>query len=320
MDRNELMPRNLLYLRAIHEHGSFTRAAEALNVSQPTLSQQIKQLEETLDSQLIDRAGRNVRLTDAGAIYLSHVCRALSELSAGTRAIKDVQDLSRGVLRLAWTPITNCLTCSLLAAFNRRFPGILLTATELPQIELEAAVANAKVDVGIAFSEPASVLKQSSGISSFTLLEDTLSFAVSDGHELAGRQFPITPEEQGDLQFGLLNSDFALRRMLDEYFYEQNIAPQVVMESNSLNAIVEIVRLGTLATVLPEKLVVNCKGFQKLVATKPLPRHKVSLIWHEGRYISAAARAFKELGIEWSRSLAQDHDGFDDTGCIIRGI
>ncbi len=311
-----MMPRNLLYLRAIHEHGSFTRAAEALNVSQPTLSQQIKQLEEALDSQLIDRTGRHVRLTDAGEIYLSHVCRALSELSAGTRAIKDVQDLSRGLLRLGWTPITNCLTCSLLAAFKRRFPGIALTATELPQIELEAAVACSKVDIGIAFSEPTSSLKQSNGISWFTLFEDTLSLAVSVRHHLASRELPITPEEQGGLQLGLLNSDFALRRMLDEYFYDHSIAPQVVMESNSLNAIVEIVRLGSTVTVLPNKLVISCEGFRSLEVTSPLPRHKVSLIWHQGRYMSAAARAFKELGIEWSRSLEKNDAQARDTGCI----
>lgn len=320
MDRNDMMPRNLLYLRAIHEHGSFTRAAEALNVSQPTLSQQIKQLEEALDSQLIDRAGRQVRLTDAGEIYLSHVCRALSELSAGTRAIKDVRDLSRGLLRLGWTPITNCLTCSLLATFKRRFPGIMLTATELPQMELEAAVANSKVDIGIAFSEPASAMRQSNGISAHTLFEDTLSFAVSDWHPMASRQFPITPGEQSDLQLGLLNSDFALRRMLDEYFYEQNIAPQVVMESNSLNAIVEIVRLGSLVTVLPNKLVVSCEGFRPLVPTTPLPRHKVSLIWHEGRYISAAARAFRELGMEWSDSLAREDRNSGGVRCVAKQI
>lgn len=314
-----MMPRNLLYLRAIHEHGSFTRAAEALNVSQPTLSQQIKQLEESLESQLVDRAGRQVRLTDAGEIYLSHVCRALSELSAGTRAIKDVQDLSRGVLRLGWTPITNCLTCSLLSEFNRRFPGIGLTATELPQIDLEAAVASSRVDIGIAFSEPTSALKNSNGITSFTLFEDTLSLAVGVQHRLASREFPITPEEQGDLQLGLLNSDFALRRMLDEYFSEHDIAPQVVMESNSLNAIIEIVRLGSTVTVLPNKLVVSCEGFRSLEATTPLPRHKVSLIWHQGRYMSAAARAFKEMGMEWSRSLAQEDVGAKkEANCIAK--
>lgn len=303
MDRTEMIPRNLMYLRAVHEHGSFTRAAQALNVSQPTLSQQIKQLEELLDSQLLDRTGRQVRLTDAGEIYLRHVSRALSELSAGTRAIKDVQDLTRGMLRLGWTPITNCLTCSLLAAYKRQFPGISIKAVEIPQIELEAAVMSGTVDIGIAFSEPALSMRQSNTIESFTLFEDNLCFAIGVGHELAGRQIPIDATEQAQLHLGLLSADFALRRMVDEYFSEQDIEPKVVMESNSHNAIVEVVRLGSLATVLPIKLVVSCEGFQPLAATMPLPRHKVCLIWHQGRYMSAAARAFRDLGIKWSSSV-----------------
>ena len=70
MKRRLIFPRSLQYLIAIAEHGSFTRAAEALYVSQPTLSQQIKQLEESLQTPLLDRSGRTVKLTDAGEIYL----------------------------------------------------------------------------------------------------------------------------------------------------------------------------------------------------------------------------------------------------------
>lgn len=114
MIRRVIFPRSLQYLLAIAEHGSYTRAAEALHVSQPTLSQQIKQLEESLQSLLLDRSGRSVRLTAAGEIYLRHARRAWGELDAGTRAIHDVQDLSRGSLRLGWNPITDYLTCSLL--------------------------------------------------------------------------------------------------------------------------------------------------------------------------------------------------------------
>ena len=99
MQSKLIFPRSIRYLLAVAEHHSFTRAADALHVSQPTLSQQIRLLEETLDVQLLDRSGRNVRLTDAGSVYLHHARRALSELEAGTRAVHEVQDLTAGTLR-----------------------------------------------------------------------------------------------------------------------------------------------------------------------------------------------------------------------------
>lgn len=76
MNKRVIFPRSLQYLLAIAEYGSYTRAAEALHVSQPTLSQQIKRLEDSLDSLLVDRSGRAVKLTDAGEIYLHHARRA----------------------------------------------------------------------------------------------------------------------------------------------------------------------------------------------------------------------------------------------------
>src|ERR1700736_851018 len=99
-----MLLRHIRYLPAVAEHRNFTRAAEALHVSQPALSQQIRQLEETLGVLLFDRSGRAIQLTDAGHAYVEYARRALRELDAGQRAIHDVRDLSRGQLRLALTP------------------------------------------------------------------------------------------------------------------------------------------------------------------------------------------------------------------------
>ena len=95
-----MLLRHVRYLKAVADHGSFTRAAEALHVSQPALSQQIKELEERLGAQLLDRSGRKVRPTDRGAAYLAHVRRALGALEEGARAVRDVEDLSTGRLVL----------------------------------------------------------------------------------------------------------------------------------------------------------------------------------------------------------------------------
>lgn len=304
MERRDIIPRSLQYLIAIGEHGSFTRAAEALNVSQPTLSQQIKQLEELLQASLVDRSGRNVRLTDAGEVYMRHARRALGELKAGSRAIHDVQNLERGTLRLGWTPVTDCLTCSLLAKFNARYPGITLTAIELPQNDIEAAVADSQIDVGIAFSTPAVTGKPSSNIATLTLFEDTLCLAIGSRHRFARHAVAVEADEIADVPLALLNTDFALRRHVDQYFRDNAIAPRVALESNSLSVIVEMARHGELATVLPRTLVATCQGFHALALRPALPNHKVSLIWHKGGYMNAASGAFIHMASGWAADMS----------------
>jgi len=86
-----MLLRHIRYLQAVAEHQNFTRAAEALHVSQPTLSQQIRQLEDLLQVQLLDRSGRTVRVTDAGEAYLRHARRALQDLDAGRRRTQDAR-------------------------------------------------------------------------------------------------------------------------------------------------------------------------------------------------------------------------------------
>ncbi|WP_040718973.1 LysR family transcriptional regulator, partial [Nocardia veterana] len=131
--------RHIRYLLAVADHGNFTRAAESLHISQPTLSQQIKQLERHLGVALLDRSGRTVRLTDAGEAYAQHARLALRDLDAGERAIHDVQDLSRGHLRVAMTPtFTAYLIGPLIHRFRAAHPGITLTVRETTQDRIES--------------------------------------------------------------------------------------------------------------------------------------------------------------------------------------
>ena len=309
MDRRDIFPRSLQYLIAIAKHGSYTRAAEVLHVSQPTLSQQIKLLEESLGSPLLDRSGRTVRLTDAGKIYLYHVRRAWGELKAGTRAINDVQNLSRGSLRLGWTPITDYLTCSLLENFNSRYPGITLSTLEMPQGDIELAVAEDTIDIGIAFSKPFSAEVRLSEIETYTLFEETLYVAIGNAHPFKKQRRRMRAQEFGQESLVLFNTDFALRRHIDRYFLDHEISPCIAIETNSLSVIIELIQLGPHATILPNTIIRTQQGLNPVVLSPKLPHHTVSLIWHKGGYRSPACLAFLELASDWSARMLQDNIG-----------
>jgi LysR family transcriptional regulator, cyn operon transcriptional activator len=299
MDRKIVFPRSIRYLLAVAEHRSFTKAAEALHVSQPTLSQQIKQLEESLDVQLLDRSGRTVRLTDAGELYLRHARRALGELDAGKRAIHELNDLSRGSLRLGMTPITEYLASPLLNNFTTRYPGITVNAQEMAQCDIEAGVAEDKIDVGIAFTNTLSTEALSGEIETHVLFIETLNLAVGEANSLAGQQAPLGKRALEQVPLALLNSNFALRCHFDLYCIEHGIMPRIAMETNSVNVIVEIVRAGRLATILPDTIACSQRGLYPVMLLPELPHHTITLLCRKGAYKSPACMAFGEMAAEW---------------------
>ncbi len=299
MKKSIMSPSSLRYLLAVAEHQSFTKAAEALYVSQPTLSQQIKQLEELLDVQLLDRSGRIIRLTDAGEVYVSYARRALGELDAGRRAIHELQDLTRGSLRLGVTPITDYLAAPLLDTFNTRYPSITLNAVEMPQDDIEACVTEDRIDIGIAFTNNFSKESRSNEIDTHTLFIEPLNLAVGLEHPLAGEKTIQSEQALEQQSLILLNSDFALRRHIDLYCLEHSITPRIAMEANSLSVIIEILRLGRLATILPNTIACMQHGLHSIMLLPELPHHTITLICRKGAYKSPACVAFAELASQW---------------------
>jgi len=270
-----MLLRHVRYFLAVAEHGNFTRAAEALHVSQPTLSQQIKQLEETLRVQLLDRSGRTIRLTDSGVAYLRYARLALQDLDAGKRAIHDVQDLSRGSLRLAMTPtFAAYLIGPLVEKFNTRYPNITLTIQEMPQERMEALLSEDDLDVGIAFKETLSP-----DIEADILLTEALAPMVGKSHPHARRRDSLKLRDFEREKLVLLNKEFATRHYIDHYFRQHGVTPQIAIEVNTISAVVEIVRRGRLATVLPAAIARENTG---LCA------------------VNLAARTFVELALEQS--------------------
>ncbi|MGS0895616.1 transcriptional regulator CynR [Burkholderia stagnalis] len=287
-----MLLRHLHYFLAVAEHRSFTRAAAALYVSQPALSQQIRQLEEALGAQLFDRSGRVVRLTDAGDVYCRHARQALHDLAEGRRAIHDVQDLSRGALRLAVTPtFTTYLVGPLVEAFHARYPDIALSVREMSQERIEALLGDDELDVGIAFQDV-----QAADIEAQTLLVETLALVVSRRHALA-RKRKVDPRVLHDAPLALLTAEFATRGQIDRYFREHDIRPRVRMEANSLGTVIEIVRRTNLATLLPATIAVEQEDLVAVALDPAMLRRTAMLLQRKGAYRSAAARAFIELAL-----------------------
>ncbi|MFW9086656.1 transcriptional regulator CynR [Pseudomonas sp. P2758] len=289
-----MLLRHLRYLLAVADHGGFTRAAEALHVSQPTLSQQIRQLEESLGVNLFDRTSRSVKATDAGQAYIECARRVLVELEAGKRALHDVKDLTRGTLRLAMTPTFMAyLVGPLVRDYVVRYPGIHLQIFELSMDDIEAGLADDSLDIAIAFTPV-----RNPYIECIPAFVETLGVMVGREHPLYASAAVLTPDDLAQLDFALLAPEFITRLSIDEYFRQHGIAPKVQIEVNSVSTLLEVIRHAPLATMLPEAIATEDRALRRLVVTGEAPQRGAALLRRGGNYHSAAALAFVDLVLE----------------------
>ncbi|WP_248742014.1 MULTISPECIES: transcriptional regulator CynR [unclassified Pseudomonas] len=288
-----MLLRHLRYLLAVADHGGFTRAAEALHVSQPTLSQQIRQLEESLGVDLFDRTSRSVKPTDAGQAYIECARRVLVELEAGKRALHDVKDLSRGSLRLAMTPTFMAyLVGPLVRDFVARYPGIHLEIFELSMDDIEAGLADDSLDIAIAFTPV-----RNPDIECIPAFVETLGVMVGREHPLYDSSWVLSPNDIAQLDFALLAPGYITRVSVDEYFRQHGITPKVQIEVNSVSTLLEVIRHAPLATMLPEAIATEDRALRRLRVESEAPQRGAALLRRKNNYHSAAAVAFMNLAL-----------------------
>ncbi|MEB0090253.1 transcriptional regulator CynR [Pseudomonas sp. CCI4.2] len=286
-----MLLRHLRYLLAVADHGNFTRAAQALHVSQPTLSQQIKQLEASLGAELLDRSARSVQPTDAGAAYIEYARRVLRELEAGKRAIHDVKDLSRGTLRLGMTPTFMAyLVGPLLRDFLALYPKVQFEVFELSMIDIEARLADDTLDIAIAFAEGGNP-----DIQHVPLYVEKLGLAVGRDHRLFNRTEPLSLAELERVPLALLTPEFVTRTCIDDYYTSHGIIPLVIVEANSVNAILEIVRHTGIATILPEATALQDPTLRKIEWVQAPPQRTAALLRRKNGYQSTMSMEFEKL-------------------------
>jgi len=288
-----MLLRHLRYLLAVADHGGFTRAAEALHVSQPTLSQQIRQLEESLGVDLFDRTSRSVKPTDAGQAYIECARRVLVELEAGKRALHDVKDLSRGSLRLAMTPTFMAyLVGPLVRDYVARYPGIHLEIFELSMDDIEAGLADDSLDIAIAFTPV-----RNPDIECIPAFVETLGVMVGREHPLYDSSLVLSPNDIAQLDFALLAPGYITRVSVDEYFRQHGITPKVQIEVNSVSTLLEVIRHAPLATMLPEAIATEDRALRRLRVESEAPQRGAALLRRKNNYHSAAAVAFMNLAL-----------------------
>src|SRR5215813_5571694 len=144
--------RHLRYFLAVAGAGNFSRAADRLGISQPSVSQQMRDLEAALRVPLFQRRGKRILLTPRGLIFQEHARAVLHQLENFLQELNSEPGELRGTLRLGVIPVLNVpLVPQLLGDFVADHPGIIVTVEEISSTEIETAVEEGRMDVGLGF-------------------------------------------------------------------------------------------------------------------------------------------------------------------------
>mgnify|MGYP006142635793 FL=1 len=235
----------LRIFKAIASEKSFTHAAELLFVSQPSLSKQIKTLENRLGILLLNRNNNKISLTEAGTVFLQYSERILALCEESCRALNDLKDGERGNLTVgASQTIGAYLMPRVLSLFAQSYPQINLNI----QVDSTRIIANKVVeriiDIAVVGGDIPVNLKKNLEIEDF--VEDELILIIPKSHPFA-RKKQIIKEDLYHLNFITLNSNSTIHKFIDNILIQNNIQTKqfnVIMELNSIEAIKTAVSLG----------------------------------------------------------------------------
>ncbi|PHS23310.1 MAG: LysR family transcriptional regulator [Methylophaga sp.] len=284
--------RHFRYFKVVAELQHFHKAAEKLCITQPALSNQIKQLETELNTKLFVRSGRNVKLSESGEIVLSSANRLLNEIALLKESVNDIESGQLGSLKIGVLQSINALYLrNLVAEFDRKHPHIALQIEEMTNRDIEKKLVEGDIDIGIGFI----LQKDYPKIEFEILFYENWKLILHRSHANIAQN--ILQGEKHNLKAILLSEQFETRKIVDNFFTDNRIEYTNITTVNTISSILSLVENGQCFSILPEAFSV-LKLNPKLALfdlTPQLPPRTIGLLLAKDRLQKKTVRQFSLL-------------------------
>jgi LysR family transcriptional regulator, hydrogen peroxide-inducible genes activator len=277
----------LRYFCAVARTGSFTRAAYQEHIAQPSLSQQVRKLEDELGGRLFDRLGRTIRLTQLGEAFLPRAKAILRQVSAAKSEIQELAGTERGKLVIGSIPtIAPYFLPSYLASFARNFPHIQVNVIEEVTSDLLNHLQNGTVDLAVvALPIPAThCLSQE-------LFRERLYVVVPENHRLASQHRVRVRGIEND-PFLLLKEGHCFRDNILSACGRARLRPNVVFESGQFATILAMVAAGAGVTIVPQMAIEQRAGCRFVPLADETAYRRVGIVQLKQHFRSRIHNAF----------------------------
>jgi LysR family transcriptional regulator, hydrogen peroxide-inducible genes activator len=277
----------LRYFCAVARTGSFTRAAQHEHLAQPSLSQQIRKLEDELGTKLFDRLGRTVRLTQLGEALLPRAEAILRQVTWAKLEIQEMAGTERGKLVIGAIPtIAPYLLPSSLASFAQKFPRVQVSVIEEVTDELLKRIHEGTIDLALlALPVPATHCL------CHELFRERLYVVVPRSHRFASLSKIHLKQIESD-PFLLLKEGHCFRENTLSACSRARIRPNVIFESGQFTTILAMVSAGSGVSVVPEMAVEQREGCKFLPIVDENAFRRVGIVQLKQHFRSRVHRAF----------------------------
>ena len=292
MKYTDLNLRQLQSFVTVARLGSFTRAAHLLHLSQPALTKQVRQLEQTLSVRLFDRNTRTVELTRIGKELAPAIEQLLREIEAIVTNTRGLSEKSRGVIRIAALPsISSTILPRAVARFRESYPGISVTLKDILAQHLVTMVKEEEVDFGIG-----SLNGTDPEIKFTLLLTDRIVVVFPPGLPLE-RKKAIELKDLTGLSLILMDKESSVRRLVDRAFEEAGEFPTPAFEAVYMSTAAGMVRAGLGVALLPSSAFETGEltGLSSRSIKHAALTREIGVIQKPRRSLSPAAESFLKI-------------------------
>ena len=298
--------RQLRVFTEVAQQGSMARAAEALHLTPPAVSMQIKEVESQVGLPLFDRQGRSVVLSTAGEYFLVHAKRLLAALKEADDSMARFKRVERGLLTIGMVSTAKYFVPHLLARFHQDHPGVDVRLRVVGNREqLVALMQTSEVDLSIMGRPPREISTRSENFATHPLV-----FIAPPGHPLLRQpNAPVTA--LGPYEFIAREHGSGTRAAMEGFFHEHRFAPRIAMEMSSNETIKQAVIAGMGLSFLSLHTVgLEIKsGLLKMIDIAGTPVMRTWNVVHLGsKVLSPAAEAFRYFVIEQGSAFLRAHD------------
>ena len=289
---------HLVYFRTLAKLEHYTKAAEELSITQPSLSHAISSLERDLGTYLFEKQGRNIKLTKYGKIYFEYVDRALSELEKGEKKLKELNNIATGTVEVGYI---YTLGANFIPRLIKKFTdekenkNIKFVFGQGTTKELIQGLKEERYDIVFC-----SMVENEPDIEFIPVTNEELVVIVSNEHPLA-KEDSIDLEMIDNYPFIGFSEKSGIRPLINNLFQQINLTPNVICEVEEDSAIVGLVEINYGISIVPRISSLEHYNIKVLPIENPKHERYIYIATLKNRYLTQSVNHFKKYSIDYSK-------------------